>query len=327
MADQSNASRVKILKIWEILNRESDENHPISSNRIIEILEESGISISRKTLYRDIEMLNEFGYEVMCNRSRNNEYYVADRKFDMPELHILLDAVQSASFITKSKTAELVDKIAALAGSYSGDVMKKNIVAFNTRKNVNEYIYYSVNEIVTAINCKKKISFLYFDYDCKHNKVYRKEGREYVANPYATILSDGQYYMLDYNEKHEQTIHYRIDRMEKVKIVDEPAAMPPESRRIDIARYKQQLFGMFSGETHHVHFEADKSLIDVIFDTFGEKVKIKPVDDTHVAFIGEVQLSPIFFGWCCSFGEKLRISGPSDVVEEFRRYINSIVIS
>lgn len=198
-----NATRIKLLKIWEILCQETDEEHPMESTVLIEKLAELGVPCERKTLYRDIETLCEYGYEVICERGKKNQYYVLDRSFDLPELHILLDAVQAASFITPQKTVQLVDKIANLAGSRKGEVIKRNIVSFNNTKNTNEKIYYSVNEIVRAITKKKQIEFLYFDYDSKHNKVYRKEGNKYVMNPYATIFSNDNYYMLAYNDKHK----------------------------------------------------------------------------------------------------------------------------
>lgn len=158
----SNSRKIKLLKIWEILNRDTDENNPMSTPVLIEKLSECGIEVDRKILYSDIKLLNNFGYEVMCHRSSSNEYYVADRKFDIPEIHILMDAVKAAGFITEKKTDELVNKIAQLAGSQRAEVLTRNVVEFNTTKSVNENIYYSVYEIATAIEEEKKITFTYF---------------------------------------------------------------------------------------------------------------------------------------------------------------------
>ena len=169
MKSNEKYNRIRPLKIWEILQRETDEDHPMGTEELRAKLLEFGIDAHRTTIYEDIKLLNECGYEIMSRRGRSNQYYVMDRKFSNPEIHILLDAVQAASFITDKKTAELVDKIAQLAGSQKGLVLKKNIVQFNTAKSSNESIYYNVNEIVTAINNRQKIIFLYFDYDNKHN--------------------------------------------------------------------------------------------------------------------------------------------------------------
>ena len=242
-----NATRIKLLKIWEILCQETDEEHPMESTVLIEKLAELGVPCERKTLYRDIETLCEYGYEVICERGKKNQYYVLDRSFDLPELHILLDAVQAASFITPQKTVQLVDKIANLAGSRKGEVIKRNIVSFNNTKNTNEKIYYSVNEIVRAITKRKQIEFMYFDYDSKHNKVYRKEGNKYVMNPYATIFSNDNYYMLAYNDKHKTIIHFRVDRMDFVRMTDKDILPLNDAETFDVTKHKKEVFGMFIG--------------------------------------------------------------------------------
>ena len=168
-----SVSKIKYLKLWDILRQETDEEHPISTPDLLARLEESGIKCDRRTLYRNIEELNECGYEVLTKVGKPNAYYVVDRSFDIPEIHILMDAVQAASFITEKKTKQLVDKIARLSGNKMAEVLKQNIVDFETVKSSNENIYYSVNEIATAINEGLKITFQYFDYNAQGKKVYR----------------------------------------------------------------------------------------------------------------------------------------------------------
>ena len=318
-------NRIRPLKIWEILQAETDEEHPMSTEELRARLAENGIASHRTTIYEDIRLLNDCGYEIMKRRGRGNLYYVEDRKFSEPELHILLDAVQASNFVTEKKTAELVDKIASLAGSQKGNVLKQNIVQFNTSKSSNERIYYSVNEIVTAINEQKKIIFLYFDYDNNHNRVYRRDGHHYVVSPYATVFADGHYYLVIYDKRYDKMSHYRIDRMDKVQIIDEPAEMPPKDFDFDIATYKKQLFGMFSGDTTLVNIEIHKSLRDVIFDLFGEHTKILPCKNPDFVRINvNVQVSDLFFGWCCSFGDKLKVVGPDNIAESLLEYTKQI---
>lgn len=159
------AFRIRLVKILEILRQDTDEDNPMPTNTLIKKLAEQGIECDRRTLYRDIQVLNEYGYEVLRTRAISNEYYIVDRSFDIPELRILLDAVQAASFITPKKTEVLIDKIADLAGSHRAEVLKKNIMRFNITKHTNEAIYYNVNEIERAIMEGKKVSFFYFDYN------------------------------------------------------------------------------------------------------------------------------------------------------------------
>ena len=324
MKSNEKYNRIRPLKIWDILRRETDEDHPMGTEELRAKLLENGIEAHRTTIYEDIKLLNECGYEIMSRRGRSNQYYIMDRSFSNPEVHILLDAVQAASFITDKKTAELVDKIAQLAGSQKGLVLKKNIVQFNTAKSSNEGIYYNVNEIVTAIHQRQKIIFLYFDYDNNHNRVYRRDGHHYVVSPYATVFDDGHYYLVIYDKRYNKMTNYRIDRMDRVEIIDELADMPPEEMYFDIATYKKSLFGMFSGETTAVTIEAHRTLIDAIFDLFGEKTRIISDGEETVRFTVDVQVSPLFFGWCCSFGEKVKLLGPDNIVEQLQEYADII---
>lgn len=327
MKKSEKSNRLRALKIWDILQRETDDEHPMGTETLKARLSEYGIEAHRTTIYQDIKLLNHFGYEVLVHRGRSNQYYVMDRTFSDPELHILLDAVQAASFITEKKTADLVDRIANLAGSQRGAVLKKNIVHFNTTKSTNESIYYSVDRIATAINERKKIIFLYFDYNNQHERVYRRNGHHYVVSPLATVFSDGRYYLVIYDKRYGKITHYRIDRMERVEVIEETADMPPEELCFDIAAHKKQLFGMFSGESTEVTLEIHKSLIDVAFDLFGADTKVLPNDDDTVRIAVKVQISPLFFGWCCSFGQKVRLIGPTPVVRELNEYIEALKFS
>ena len=324
MKNNDSLNRIRLLRIWEILNRETDEDHPMGTETLREKLLEGGIDCHRVTLYEDIKLLNEAGYEIMTRRGRSNQYYVMDRKFSNPEVHILMDAVQAASFITEKKTAELVDKIAHLAGSQKAAVLKKNIVQFNTAKSDNESIYYSVSEIVTAINNRQKILFRYFDYDNNHERVYRRDGHRYVVSPFATIFADGHYYLVIYDDRHNKMVHYRIDRMENVTLLNELAVMPPDEIAFDFGSYKKQLFGMFSGETTSVTIEMSSHLIDVVFDLFGENTKILPLGDNKIRFSADVQISDLFFGWCSSFGENVKLIAPQNVLEDYKAYLKKV---
>lgn len=320
-----NATRIKLLKIWELLCQETDEEHPMESTAIIEKLNDMGIPCNRKTLYSDIQVLCDCGYEVLHQRGRKNSYYVLDRSFDLPELHILMDAVQAASFITEKKSAELIEKIASLAGSRSGDLIKRNIVSFNTTKNNNEAIYYSVNEITLAITKRKKVSFTYFDYDEAHQRKYRKGGQTYKVNPFATVFSNDNYYLICYDDKHNDMMHYRVDRMDQVAMLPDEVLPLPKESRFDVKQHKKQLFGMFIGEEETVSFEVDKSLFDVVFDKFGKDAKLSLKEGSTYTFSANIQVSPIFYGWCCAFGDKLKVVSPDNVVLGIKEHIEKLM--
>ena len=323
----SNSRKIKLLKIWEILSRDTDENNPMPTPVLIEKLSEYGIEVDRKILYSDIKLLNDFGYEVMCRRSSSNEYYVEDRKFNIPEIHILMDAVRAAGFITEKKTDELVNKIAQLAGSQRAEVLTRNIVEFNTMKSINENIYYSVYEIASAIEEKKKISFSYFDYDIKHRKVYRKrksdpnKNRKYIVNPLATVFSNDNYYLICYDDWFGNIAHYRVDRMDEVTMLPIPTSEAAQIDKADIVKHEQQLFGMYSGEKEQVSLEADKELIDVVFDFFGADLHISETSGNKIIFTADVQVSKPFIAWCCSFGTGVRVTAPKSVADMVKNYL------
>lgn len=326
MAEKTN--KIKLLKLWELLSQETDSEHPMGTPEILERLKKMGIDCDRRTLYDDIKTLNSFGYNIECTRGASNEYCVdnEDERFSPTELRILMDAVQASSFISEDKTKNFVDRIAKLAGSYRAEVLKQNIVAFNTVKTTNKQIYYAVNEIAVAINDRKKIEFKYFSYTPAHERNYRKnpdgEVKIYNVNPYATVFSDDKYYLVCYDDKHKRMAHYRVDHMENVRVTDDDITPYDEVKGFDIQSHKKQVFSMFTGERKTVKMEADMSLVDVIFDRFGE---IKMIDKGEsVVFEADVQISPTFIAWCCSFGNRLRVVSPPTVVHEVKDYAHEL---
>lgn len=317
--------RLKLLKIWEILRQETDEAHPMSSVELLKRLEDIDIKCDRRTLYADIQALDESGYKINCVRRKTNEYFVERREFSMAEIQILMDAVQAASFVTEEKTKLLVDKIAELAGSRKAEAIKKNVVAFNTVKSHNEDIFGTVAIITQALEQGKKTEFLYFDYDTNKRRIYRKENKVYKVNPVATIFSDDKYYLLCYDDKHGNPSHYRIDRMAEVKVSSEDIVPSKLSELCSIQKHKRQLFGMFTGEECEVSFEADNSLIDTVLDKFGFDTRLSVRNDHTFSFSATVQLSPVFLGWCCSFGDRLRVTGPEKVCNLLKQFMSTIL--
>lgn len=324
---KENFSKIKLLKIWEILKQESDENRPMTTGQIIERLADSGITCDRRTLYADIATLNSFGYEVATQKGQHsNSYYIVDRSFDIPELRILIDAIQAASFISPKKTEELTAKIAALGGSYCADILKKNIVEFNTTKHNNEHIYYSVNAIEDAILSGKKIKFQYFDLTENQERKFRKNGEKCLVNPVAMVFSNDNYYLIDYHDNHDGVTTYRIDRMLNAEISEESINDKAKPKGLNVSKHRKQSFFMYSGKTEIVRFEANRDMRDVIFDKFGEDTRIVVVNEEKIAFSAEVQISPVFFGWCCSFGDRLKVVGPTSTVVALKGYIQNLYL-
>ena len=323
--NKESSRKIKLLKMWEILKSETDEDNPIETNVLIAKLKKEGIDVDRKILYADIDLLNQNGYEVLKDRGRSNKYYVEDRSFDVPEVRILMDAVQASGFITEKKTEELLSKISVLAGSKRGQLLKEKITKFSTVKGTNESIYYSVDTIVRAIKEGVQIAFNYFDCNEKREKIYRldkedsTQKRVYTVNPVATFIDDDQYYLTCYDDHHGGNLaNYRIDRMDKVKMLDTPITPNPT---IDIAKHKREQVGMYSGTPKKITFEIDKRIIDVVFDKFGSRVKMKQQSDGKIKCEVTVQESPVFIAWCTSFGKGLKVVSPPSTIVKIQEHL------
>lgn len=323
---QENRQKIKLLKLIELLRQKTDELHPLSTNEICNRLGAMGISCERRTLTKDIALLNEQGYEVMwCRVGKEKGYYIADRSFSVPELKILIDAVQAANFITEKKSAELIDKIAALGGSHQADILQSNLVCFNTRKHSNETVYYSVGYLEDAIQQQNKVLFRYFDLDEHGEKIYRRDGHRYVVEPVALVFHEDNYYVVVYSAKHDSTANYRIDRMDSVEIIDEPVSQKALALRNEVAGYTERVFKMYGGQPVDIVIEFDDKLIGVVYDKFGENAKmIRTHENTCVATV-KVQISPTFWGWLFQFGRQMRILSPSNMIEQQHKMISEFM--
>lgn len=315
--------KAKLLKVLEILRKESDEKHPISTKTLIEKLLEEGIECERKTLYDDIEVLNECGYEIMTIKSKTNYYYIEDRDFSTAELKILLDAVEAARFITKKKTEQLSEKIAYMAGKHKAEVLKSNILTLNG-KHTNERIYYNVDTINEAIDGKKQISFKYFDYDLSLKRVYRKDGELYTTTPIAMLFSEDNYYLITYSDKYDRLVHYRVDKMDGVEVVDQPATKL-DTKRFNLQKYGKSVFEMYSGKMRNITLLCDVSLIDVIVDRFGQDVIMNKAEENTFTVCVPVEVSPTFYSWLFTFGDKMKVLSPMDVVLEVKQKLSTIL--
>lgn len=323
---KSRHQKIRLRLLYDVLYRHTDENNPLSTEGIIDLLKDKhGISIQNKAVINDIKLLNEFGYEIKSFKKKSLYFYVDDRPFELSELKILIDAVQAANFIPINKTKQLVTKIADLAGNNRAEILKKSIVFYDINKRSNKYVFYSVDTLITAIEGKKKASFLYYDFDVNKNKVYRKGGNRYVVNPLALIYTNDKYYLACYSDKYHKLTNYRIDRMEKVEIETDHIIPIEEYQNFNVHTYKHQAFSMYGGELRDIMLSVDNSCIDAILDRFGEHTPLMSIDDTTFRVRVKVQVSPTFFAWCLNSCNKIRIIAPKDIVLAMNDYIKSVL--
>ena len=317
MANNSTL-KMKMLVLWQILRQESDTEHPLSTNDICRRLAARGIRCERKSVSTDVALLIQHGYEVRTEKvGRERVYYVEDRQFSVPELKILIDAVQAATFITEKKSAEFMEKIAALGGSRRSEILRSSIVHFNTHKHTNESIYYSVNELEQALLAKRQASFLYFDLNENHDRVYRKDRQRYVVNPAALVFLNDNYYLMCWSTELRKIVSYRVDRMEGVTMLETPACRQARLPEKQIAAFTKETFSMFGGETETVTLQFSDELMGTVYDKFGEDLRIKRVDEDSCSARVTVQVNPTFWGWVFQFQGRLRVTEPAALIEKY----------
>ncbi len=323
---KENIRKVKLLKLLELLRQNTDEDHPMSTAQIAATLSQMGITFDRRTISQDIITLNELGYEIMSVMKGHDKcYYIEDRSFSIPELKILIDAVHASSFITEKKSEELINKIAALAGTHRAEVLKRNMVCFNTRKHSNERIFYNVDDLEDAILRQKKVLFRYFDLNEKGERVYRRDGHRYVVEPVALVFNEDNYYLTCYSSRHDSTSNYRIDRMDSVQVLDDPCCEKAIALRNQVAEYTEQAFKMFGGQLEDLILEFDRSLIGVVYDRFGETTKMMVTADNRCIASVKVQISPVFWGWLFQFAGQMKVLSPDYLVSEYQNRAFSVI--
>lgn len=327
MSQNKPSQKTKLVKILEILRQETDEQNPISRMDLRNRLCEMGYITDPRTLSLDIAQLNEDGFEIMsAQKGHEKVYYVEDRNFSDPELIIMIDAIQAASFVTEKKTEELTSKIANLGGRHKAAIMKMNMVRFNNRKHSNESIYYSVGFLKEALQKKSKVSFKYYDLNEKGEKVFRKNKR-YVVEPLSLIYNEDNYYLVCYSSKYNNLCNYRVDKMDNLDIEKEPISKEAKKVMKDIRmdKYTEQIFKMYGGKTTEVILEFNEPLISVVFDKFGEGTRMIRTKENKIKTNVSVQVSPTFFGWIAQFGNDMKILKPDTVRKKYINYLKEII--
>lgn len=321
---RANEQKIKLLVLYDILQRETDEEHPLSTNEIIERLSARGIEVSRKILPGDIELLNKYGFEILSYKKKSHYYYVAYRPFDIAELKVLIDAVQAATFISESKTEGLVNRLASMAGEKQAEKLKQNFICYDTVKKDSKYIFYYIDEIERAIEQGNKISFCYCYLTYKAERKYRKDGQKYIVNPLALVYSRENYYVVCYDNNHKGCANYRIDRIADLRIEPERIDQRADFENFNINTYRRQAFSMYNGELTEVQLTVHEDLIEEIFDKFGEKTKLCPQGEEYYTTVVSVQVSPAFFRWVIGSIGKIKIYSPRQIKEQFDAYVDKV---
>lgn len=323
MAKSSN-QKLKLLYLLKMLNEKTDENNTMTINDMIAELNRYGISAERKSVYDDLEALRHYGLDIAMQKTKTTDYYVASRVFELPELKLLVDAVQCSKFVTHKKSNELIKKIESLASRKQAQALQRQVFVTNRVKTINESIYYNIDSLHLAIAQNKKVTFKYFDYDIRKEKVFRKNGDKYTVSPYGLSWDDENYYLITFSTKYDGFTHYRVDRMTNIDLIEEERDPLPDKEQFDIAEYTKKVFNMFNGDEVMVNLQLDNSLVNTVVDRFGKDIQIGKVDDDNFNIWIKVAVSSTFFAWISQFGNKVKILSPKSVVEKYISHLKEI---
>ncbi len=319
--------KLKLMYLAEIFSRETDEQHPMTMSELTAALASCGVNADRKTLYQDLEELRRFGMDIITDKNgRSYYYYLGSRDFQLPELKLLVDSVQSAKFISERKSRELIKKLENLVSRHEGVRLNRQVMIAGRVKTMNESIYYTVDKIHEAIGAGRVIRFKYYRWNEKKEMVLRRDGAWYEVSPWALMWDDENYYLVafDASEGEGCIKHYRVDKMLRISITDRKREGLSQFRKFDMGRYSRSHFGMFGGEETRVTLEAENEMAGVLIDRFGKDIPLLPVDEDHFRTMVDVAVSSQFLGWIIALGSGIRITAPDSLVERMKEEIRRL---
>ena len=322
---KSEHQKQKLLYIEQFLRMYTDETHSVTTPEIIRYLEQNGIHAERKSIYNDIQTLEDFGLDIIHGNGPRDGYQLGSREFELAEVKLLVDLVQSSKFITTKKSRTLIQKLESLVSKNDAKRLQRQVIVADRNKTINESIYYSVDVIYEAIASNVQIQFQYFDWNMKKEMELRKNGAFYRVSPWLLTWDDENYYLVAYDSAAGHMKHYRVDKMTNISATQVPREGGAQFEAIDVAGYSKKNFGMFSGEEKTVQLLCDNTLLGVILDRFGNQTAIRSYDETHFLARVDVAVSSQFFGWLSGLSDKVKIFSPDEVAVEYQTYLMQIL--
>ena len=319
----NEAHKIKLLVLWDILCKNTDETHALNTDEISELLALRGLNVSRKILVQDIATLCDNGYEVLSYKKKYHYYYVVNRTLETAEVVMLADVINASKLPVAQKKA-LVGRLAETLCTHQAESISKHIISLDKGRKGSSSFIYNVDAIERAINENKQVSFLYFNYDEKHKKVYRKNGNRYTVSPAFMVWNKDNYYLLCFSNGHADIVTYRLDKMDDVKVDETEREPHPEYEKFNTDEYRKQVFSMFGGELCNVTLLFEPSILSDMFDRFGDDIRIRKVDDNAYSVDVSVQVSKTLFAWIVGTQGKVKIRFPRKVLDEFNNFVMKI---
>lgn len=324
---KSERQKQKLLALAQLLETETDEEHGLTVAELIAALGARGIRAERKSIYDDLETLRDAGYDVVARREgRACRYALASRTFEVAELKLLVDAVQSCKFLTEKKSRALIKKLEGLCSRHEAHGLQRQVYVANRVKTMNESVYYAIDTIHTAISEDRRIRFFYVEWTMDKTVRYRHGGKRYEVSPYALLWDDENYYLLAWDGGAKALRHYRVDKMEQLAVAEQAREGRTAFEAVDLASYSKRTFGMFGGEPQALTLRFSQNLAGVVLDRFGKDVALVPHPDsgTFTVHISAV-VSPQFMGWLAGFGGEAKVEAPAEVAAQFTAWCRGIL--
>lgn len=318
--------KFKLYRIAQIMLENTDDTHYITMPEIMSELAAYGITADRRTVYTDLRDLETMGIEVEGEPVGNKyQYHIVDRPFELPELKLLVDAIQSSKFITERKSNALIRKLEKLVSKYEAMKLQRQVYVSGRIKTMNESIYYTVDAVHNAISENRKIYFQYFQWNVKKEMELRRGGAYYHISPWGLSWDAENYYLIGYDSEGGKIKHYRVDKMLHIRMSDDRREGKEHFKKLDMADYARKSFGMFGGKEEKVKLLVENSLAGVVIDRFGKDIMLIPADKEHFTVHVDVHVSKQFFAWIISLGERVKIAGPESVVEQMKQEVERLV--
>ena len=318
--------KLRILYLMDIMLQRTDEQHMLNASRLCKILEqEYFIHTDRRTIYTDMEILSTYGLDIQQKKGTNPGYYIGARDFELPELKLMVDAVQSSKFITENKSRQLIRKLEKLCCKSDAEILSKQVFVVNRPKTENETIYYNVSDIHTAIFENKEISFQYAEWTMQKTMRLKRNGAIYVVSPWALTWDDENYYLVAYDARAGSIKHYRVDKMLHMSVLETARKGKETFENFDLAVFAKKTFGMYGGADAEVTLSCEAHLAGVILDRFGQDTWMVPTDKEHFRTRVLVSVSPQFFGWVTGVGPGMQIEGPENIRAQYKEYLQDIL--
>ena len=320
----SNNHKMALLYMMRELLQKTDEDHTLNAAELIRILEKYGCQADRRTIYSNVEILTDFGIDVQKKEDAPG-YYIGSRDFELPELKLLVDAVQSSKFITEKKSEELIKKLTQLTNEQKAKELNRYVYIRNRMKSGNEKVYYNVDDLHNAMNNDLQIEFQYGEWDTAKRLVVKHDGKKYRVSPWALTWDDENYYLIAYDEIDGKIKHFRVDKMIRIEMTDEPRNGSEQFKDFDLAAFAKKTFGMYGGQDADITLRCEKHLVGVLIDRFGKDIMIVPDGDEYIRAHVLVSVSPQFFGWITGIGKGVEIVSPDHVRDEYQQFLNDIL--